>query len=96
MVENFVDVVFGNAVVAGVPLLALTFGFVQWLKSLFGTSGKATQFVSLGTGVVLGIGYQLTVETPSDFAGWFSIVVFGLALGLVASGVFDGINQSKS
>lgn len=95
MLETFVEVVFGNAVVAGVPLLVITFGAVQWLKDLFGTQGKATKVLSMGTGLLLGFGYQLTIATPSDFAEWFGVGIFGLALGLVASGVFDGIQQSK-
>jgi hypothetical protein len=30
---------------------------------------------------------------PMMFAGWFSVVIFGLALGLVASGFYDFANS---
>ena len=44
----------------------------------------------MGLGLLLGAGYQLAVVGfPVDFAGWFAVVVFGLGLGVVASGVYD-------
>ncbi len=79
---------FENATVAGVPLLIFVLALVQWVKS-FGMSGNYAKAASMGIGLVLGIGYQLTLSTPVDFAGWFATVVFGLALGLGASGVYE-------
>jgi len=40
-------------------------------------------------GVIAGIAYQISIALPADFAGWFAAVIYGLALGLVASGLYD-------
>lgn len=80
---------FGNAVVLGVPLLFVTIGLVQWSKK-FGLKGKALNGVSMVVGLVLGMGFQISsLGLPADFGGWFGIIVYGLGLGLVASGIYD-------
>ncbi len=86
---------FENATVAGVPLLLFVLALVQWVKS-FGVSGNYAKAASMVIGLVLGIGYQLTLAAPVDFAGWFTTVVFGLALGLGASGVYEVANGSAA
>jgi len=83
---------FENATVAGIPLLIFVLALVQWVKS-FGVSGNYAKAASMAIGLVLGIGYQLTLSAPTDFAGWFTTVVFGLALGLGASGVYEVANK---
>lgn len=85
---------FENIVVAGIPLLAIVIGLVQFIKG-FGLNGNAVKALSLAIGLLLGGAYQYTVAAPVDFAGWFSIVVFGLGLGLVASGLYNA-NQGRS
>ena len=60
---------FENATVAGIPLLVFVLAFVQWIKSL-GVSGVYARVTSMVVGLSLGIGYQLTLSTPADFAGW--------------------------
>lgn len=79
---------FENATVAGIPLLIFVIALVQWVKSL-GVTGIYARVTSMGIGLALGIGYQLTIAFPTDFTGWFTAVVFGLALGLGASGIYD-------
>ena len=83
---------FQNATVAGIPLLIFVLALVQWVKS-FGVKGNYVKAFSMAIGLFLGIGYQLTLSVPSDFAGWFTTVVFGLALGLGASGVYEVANK---
>lgn len=84
---------FTNAVVAGVPLMFVVLGLVQWTKKL-GLEGKALIAVSMGIGLILGGGYQIaTVGLPSEFAGWFTIAVYGLGIGVVASGVYDALEK---
>lgn len=80
--------VFENASVAGIPLLAFVLGLVQWIKS-FGLSGAKVKVASMAVGLLLGIGYQFSTVPPVDFASWFAASVFGIALGLVASGLYD-------
>jgi len=86
---------FANIEVVGVPLLIVTLGLVQFVKG-FGLSGNVVKGVSLAIGFMLGLGYQFSVGAPVDFAGWFSAIVFGLGLGLVASGVYEVVNPPVS
>jgi len=81
-------VVFENASVAGIPLLAFVIGLVQWVKG-FGLDGRQVKAASMAVGILLGIGYQFSTVPPVDFASWFAAGVFGIALGLVASGLYD-------
>jgi len=37
----------------------------------------------------LGLAYQVSIAVPIDFAGWFGAAVYGIGLGLVASGIYD-------
>lgn len=83
---------FDSIVVAGIPLMLIVLGLVQFIKG-FGVSGNGVKSLSLAVGLVLGVGYQFSIAAPVDFAGWFAVVVFGLGLGLVASGLYDA-NQS--
>jgi len=83
-----------EAAVAGVPLLFVVFGLVQWVKS-FGVSGNWLRGVSMLIGLILGVGFMFSsVGFPSDFAGWFTVIVYGLGLGVVASGVYDGLKSA--
>jgi len=84
--------VFENLVVAGIPLLLVVLGLVEWSK-LLGLTGNVLRVVSMTIGLALGIGYQFSLAAPVAFADWFGISVFGLALGLTASGVYDAFNK---
>jgi hypothetical protein len=76
-------------VVGSIPLTIVIFGLVEFSKSL-GLAGKKLTIFSLLLGLVFGMAYQIsTAGLPGDFAGWFTVIVFGLALGLVASGFYD-------
>jgi hypothetical protein len=86
--DEIFKVVFENASVAGIPLLAFVLGLVQWIKG-FGLAGGQVKVASMAVGVLLGIGYQFSVQPPVDFASWFAVAVFGIALGLVSSGLYD-------
>ena len=75
--------------VGSIPLIIIIFGLVEFIKSL-GLQGKVLTVVSLIIGLLLGLGYHLaTVGLPVGFAGWFTALIFGLAMGLVASGFYD-------
>jgi hypothetical protein len=84
---------FSSYVVAGVRLVLVVLGLVEWVKSL-GLQGNAVKFVSMGIGLILGVGYQLSVAVPIGFTGWFGACVFGLALGLLASGIYDAVKNA--
>lgn len=86
--EQVFQIVFENASVAGIPLLAFVLGLVQWVKG-FNLQGAQVKVASMVIGVLLGVGYQFSVGAPVDFAGWFGVAIFGVSLGLVASGLYD-------
>ncbi len=77
-----------DAAINGISLMVLILGLVEFAKEL-GVVGKASLVLSMGLGTAAGIGYQLTLAIPVDFAGWLGAAVYGLALGLAASGLYD-------
>jgi len=79
--------------IGGIPLLVVIFGLVEFAKSL-GLTGKWLTAFSLVLGVAFGVAYKIAVSAlPADFTGWFTVVIFGLALGLVTSGFYDFVND---
>jgi len=82
-----------DQVVNGVPLIFVVMGLVELIKA-FGVQGKALIASSFGIGLVVGLLYQLSLGTPADYAGWFGAALFGLALGLVASKVYDAFGNA--
>jgi hypothetical protein len=84
---------FDTIVVAGIPLLAVVLGLVQIIKG-FGLAGNTVKILSLAVGLVLGIGYQLSLGALTGYPAYFGAVIFGLGLGLVASGLYD-VNQAS-
>jgi hypothetical protein len=79
---------FGNAIVSGLPLVLIVIGLVEWVKQL-GVQGNAIRVVSMVIGAIFGVAYQYSVAPPVDFSGWFAACIYGLGLGLVASGIYD-------
>ena len=83
---------FSDAIVVGIPLVLVVLGLVEWVKQL-GVQGNAVRYVSMAIGLIFGIGYQLSLGMPTDYAGWFGAVIYGLALGLIASGIYDAASD---
>ena len=82
------DIVFN-----GVSLMALTFGLVEIIKSWFSIGGKVVTGISMGIGILLNVGYNLSVEgLPTEASGWFSMIIGGLAFGLAASGFYKFVD----
>jgi len=81
---------FSDAVVNGVPLLVIIIGLVEFAKK-FGLTGEACTALSLALGLVLGMLYQLQSGIPAGLAGWFGVVMYGLGMGLVASGLYKAV-----
>lgn len=86
--------------VNGIPLVAVLIGLVEYFKRL-GATGRQLQIISMALGIVLGAGYQLATLPPEaaptttqgSFAFVFGVVIYGLALGLIASGIFDAADS---
>ena len=78
--------------VNGLPLSAVVFGLVEFIKS-FGLKGHWLTIVSMLLGLAFGVSYQIAnAGVPMSFAGWFAVAVFGIMLGLVASGLYDFVD----
>ena len=79
---------FSTLLVSGIPLTIVVFALVEFVKS-FGLKGQWLTIISMLLGLALGICFQIAQGgLPADFAAWFSVVVFGLMLGLIASGFY--------
>jgi len=80
--------------VNGLPLSAVVFGLVEFVKS-FGLKGRWLTGVSMLLGLLFGVSYQIAnAGLPASFASWFAVAVFGLVLGLVASGFYKFISRT--
>ena len=78
--------------VGSVPLMLVIFGLVEFFKSL-GLHGRWLTVVSLLLGLCFGVAYRMaSAGVPSAFADWFAVIIFGLAIGLTASGFYDFLN----
>jgi len=76
----------------GIPLVTIIMGLVEFSKKL-GLHGRVLTALSMLLGVLLGMAYQIAQKgTPATFGEWFNTALFGLALGLTASGVYDLID----
>lgn len=86
--------VYIKSAVQGVPLLFVVMGLV-WFWGKLGAVGKAQLFSSMGTGFILGMGYMLAVTRPpigdwwTQYIFWFANAVYGIGLGLIASGFYE-------
>ncbi len=86
---------FSQYIVNGVPLIFVVMGLVE-LSKAFGASGKLLTGLSMAIGFIFGVLYQVSLGVPVGFAGWFGACAFGLALGLVASKVYDAIRSAAN
>lgn len=72
-----------------VPLVPIVMGLVQWVKVTFKTSDATVlNLCSMWFGLVFGGGFMLAQHNPTDFTEWFLLVVYGVVLGLTASGLY--------
>ena len=80
-----------DPIVGGIPLLLVIFGLVEFCKK-FNLSGKWLTLVSMLLGIVLGVVYQASLKY-TILNQYFEWVVFGLACGLSASGLYDFVDK---
>ena len=83
---------FGSVVVNGIPLVFVIAGLVARAKTM-GLTGKALTALSLGLGIVFGLIYEISVAPPVSLSQWFGAAVFGLALGITTSGLYDLVTK---
>jgi len=72
--------------IAGFSLVTVILSLVELLKKL-GLSGNGLILLSAAVGVVLGVGYKLSLMFPL-VGPWFEVGIFGIVMGLVASGFY--------
>lgn len=92
---------FARASVAGVPLVLVIVGVVSWFKGFQRADGSqlfrgnALLGVSMGVGLLLGGIYMITQQRPpagdwwTGLVYWFAVTVYGLMMGIVASGLYE-------
>lgn len=86
---------FSDLVVNGVAIVPLIIGLVQFAKWMGLSGTRPLRALSAATGLALGLGAQISAHgAPAGFAGWFGLVIYGLALGVVASGLVDAVTDS--
>jgi phosphoglycerol transferase MdoB-like AlkP superfamily enzyme len=86
---------FSSLLIGGIPLIAVIFGLVEFLK-VFGLKGRILTIISLLLSMAFGILYKLSLAMPFDLYSWFAVIVFGLALGLTTSGIYDFLDAHFS
>jgi hypothetical protein len=82
-----------DQIVNGIPLVVLVIALVEWVKR-FGVEGKALNAASMAIGAIIGIAYWYAQYPLVTFADWFGALIYGLALGLTASGVYDAARSA--
>lgn len=96
--------IFAGAAVSGIPLLFVVFGIVQYAKTFKRDdgsqllTGNGLLIVSMVVGLVVGALFMLSQNPPptsTDPYAWFlylfGLIVYGLALGLLAALFWDGL-----
>lgn len=97
---------FLKASVSGVPLIFIIIGMVYWFKQfktpsgerLF--SGNVLLLVSMGWGLLLGGGYIVATTRPPNtdawliYVYWFGCLAYALAMGIVASGLYNVVKDA--
>jgi len=83
-----------TATVGAVPLVFVIIGLVEYFKKL-GVKGNTLLLISMGIGILFGVPYMVSQQRPPAgdwfpiFTYWFAAIVYGIAMGLVASGLYD-------
>lgn len=85
--------IINESMINGIPLILVVLGLVEWSKRL-GVEGKQLQILSMLVGITLGILYQYSVFSLITFSDWFGAIVYGLVLGLSASGIYDAVRSA--
>lgn len=77
---------------AGVLAVPLIIGLVEAAKRMGLEAVWATP-LAIGCGLALAVGYEAARQTPGAEA-WLNAILWGLALGLSASGLYSGTKKA--
>jgi len=84
-----------NAVVGGVSVIALVFGLVEFLKSLFDLDGKKITVLASVLGLVLYAMFAAIALLPAPWNQYMTILFQSLAFGLAASGFYKFATRNE-
>jgi hypothetical protein len=87
---TFLQELFGSINVAAIVAVFV----LVWLWGQFGLSGKGQLLSSFLTGVVIGIADKFFGGQLADGSAWFMAVMYGIILGGLASGAYEGIKTA--
>jgi len=86
-----------GALVAGIPLMLVVIGLVQYVKEKLGWSGMGVEIFAILLGLAFGFGYHVYAAESVvwSFNFIFEGVIYGLAVGLVATGIYKAYHEEK-
>ena len=84
-----------NAIVGGVSVIALVFGLVEFLKSLFTLDGKKVTVLSAILGLVLYALFAAIGLLPAPWDQYLTILFQSLAFGQAASGFYKFATRNQ-
>jgi hypothetical protein len=85
-----------GALVAGIPLLIVVIGVVQFVKEKLEWSGKGVEIFAICFGLVVGFAYHIYAAVAPIVWGFnfiFEGFIYGLAVGLVATGIYKAFHK---
>jgi len=83
-----------NLLLAAPFFVAIIISIVEGLKKI-GVKDVGSFVSSMVIGLALGLGYSYALAPLTTFGGWFFSAVFGLILGLTASGLYVGVQSAQ-
>jgi hypothetical protein len=86
-----------GALVAGIPLMLVVIGLVQYVKTKLNWQGVGVEIFAIALGVLVGFGYHVYQAEAViwNFNFIFEGVIFGLAVGLVATGIYKAYHEEQ-
>jgi len=87
-----------GSLVAGIPLMLIVIGLVQYVKEKLGWVGIGVEIFAILLGLAFGFGYHVYAAEVViwTFNFIFEGAIFGLAVGLVATGIYKAYHQTDS
>ena len=84
-----------GAMVAGVPLMLVVIGLVQYVKEKLNWSGVGVEVFAILVGVAFGFGYHVYA---AEAVAWtfnfvFEGLIYGLSVGLVSTGIYKAYHE---
>lgn len=83
-----------NLVIAGIPVIAIIVGLIDFAKGL-GLPTKYAQLLAIFLGVAIGLLVQ-TMEAYPAIGPWVTHAVMGMAIGMAATGLYKASKKFRS